>query len=79
MSGLLPAQAMMLRNLLWERLERVKEAMALAPAAEMERRQAGKGRQSGAFHDAMSGASGCERKFENGGWLGYGVSAPARA
>lgn len=27
---------------------------------------------SGRFYDAVLGASGCERKFADGGWIGYG-------
>src|SRR4051794_2984046 len=31
------------------------------------------GKKSGDFHDAIFAALGSERKFESGGWLGYGV------
>jgi catechol 2,3-dioxygenase-like lactoylglutathione lyase family enzyme len=31
------------------------------------------GKKSGAFYDAVFGALGSERKFEKGGWYGYGV------
>ena len=27
---------------------------------------------SGKFYDAVFGATGCERKFADGGWIGYG-------
>ncbi len=30
------------------------------------------GKASGAFYDAVLGAIGNERKFEDGGWIGYG-------
>ncbi|MGD0190854.1 MAG: VOC family protein [Rhizomicrobium sp.] len=30
------------------------------------------GDKSGAFYDAVFGAIGCERKFADGGWIGYG-------
>ena len=37
------------------------------------------GERSGAFYDAVFGALGSERKFENGGWLGYGAIGPGKS
>jgi catechol 2,3-dioxygenase-like lactoylglutathione lyase family enzyme len=34
------------------------------------------GKKSGAFYDALFAALGSERKFESGGWIGYGVCPP---
>jgi catechol 2,3-dioxygenase-like lactoylglutathione lyase family enzyme len=34
------------------------------------------GRKSGAFYDAVFAALGSERKFDKGGWLGYGAIGP---
>lgn len=31
------------------------------------------GEKSGAFYDAVFGAMGCERKFKDGDWIGYGA------
>jgi catechol 2,3-dioxygenase-like lactoylglutathione lyase family enzyme len=31
------------------------------------------GAKSGAFYDAVFGAMGCERKFTDGAWIGYGA------
>ena len=31
------------------------------------------GAKSGTFYDAVFGAMGCERKFADGGWIGYGA------
>jgi catechol 2,3-dioxygenase-like lactoylglutathione lyase family enzyme len=31
------------------------------------------GEKSGAFYDAVFGEMGCERKFKDGGWIGYGA------
>src|SRR3954463_6413261 len=36
------------------------------------------GKKSGAFYDAVFGALGSERKFEKGGWDGYGVIGPGK-
>lgn len=36
------------------------------------------GKKSGAFYDAIFSALGSERKFESGGWLGYGVIGPGK-
>src|SRR5205814_9057685 len=35
-------------------------------------------KKSGAFYDAVFEALGSERKFESGGWLGYGVIVPGK-
>ena len=37
------------------------------------------GKKSGAFYDAVFGALGSERKYESGGWLGYGVIGPGKS
>jgi catechol 2,3-dioxygenase-like lactoylglutathione lyase family enzyme len=34
--------------------------------------------KSGAFYDAMFGALGAERKFADGGWIGYGPKGEAK-
>ena len=31
------------------------------------------GEKSGVFYDAVFGEMGCERKFKDGGWIGYGA------
>jgi len=36
-------------------------------------------KKSGAFYDAVFEALGSERKFERGGWLGYGVIGPGKS
>jgi catechol 2,3-dioxygenase-like lactoylglutathione lyase family enzyme len=37
------------------------------------------GKKSGAFYDGVFAAIGSERKFENGGWIGYGVIGPGKS
>jgi catechol 2,3-dioxygenase-like lactoylglutathione lyase family enzyme len=36
------------------------------------------GKKSGAFYDAVFAALGSERKFEKGGWYGYGLIGPGK-
>jgi catechol 2,3-dioxygenase-like lactoylglutathione lyase family enzyme len=36
------------------------------------------GKRSGAFYDAVFSAIGSERKFEKGGWIGYGLVGPGK-
>ena len=36
------------------------------------------GKKSGGFYDAVCAALGSERKFDKGGWLGYGVAGPGK-
>lgn len=37
------------------------------------------GKKSSAFYDAVFSAIGSERKFENGGWFGYGSAGPGKS
>jgi len=37
------------------------------------------GKKSGGFYDAVCAALGSERKFDKGGWLGYGVAGPGKS
>jgi hypothetical protein len=37
------------------------------------------GKKSGGFYDAVFAALGSERKFDKGGWLGYGVAGPGKS
>ncbi|MFL6790772.1 MAG: hypothetical protein ACJ8EE_06345 [Bradyrhizobium sp.] len=37
------------------------------------------GQKSGAFYDAVFAALGSERKFDNAGWLGYGLIGPGKS
>jgi hypothetical protein len=36
-------------------------------------------KKSGGFYDAVFAALGSERKFDKGGWLGYGVAGPGKS